>query len=80
MKIGIWANTSKKAFWDMLPNLMVWLREKEQSVYLTTRIHSLLKGDEGYNYNVIQSAEMFRELNLLMSHSEKNGTLTQSAE
>ena len=62
----------------MLPNLMVWLREKEQSVYLTTRIHSLLKGDEGYNFNVIQSAEMFRELNLLLAMGG-DGTILSAA-
>jgi hypothetical protein len=44
VKIGIWANTGKKAFWNMLPDFMAWLKEKEQTVYLTTRIHSMLKG------------------------------------
>ncbi|MFQ6607459.1 MAG: NAD(+)/NADH kinase [Fidelibacterota bacterium] len=78
MKIGIWANTAKEAFWDMLPNLMAWLQEKEQSVFLTTRIHNLLKGKEDYDYSVIQSAEMFRELDLLLAMGG-DGTILSAA-
>jgi NAD+ kinase len=78
VKIGIWANTGKKAFWNMLPDIMAWLKEKEQTVYLTTRIHSMLKGKEDFDYNIIQSAEMFRELDLLLAMGG-DGTILSAA-
>ena len=35
---GIWGNTEKSAFWELLPDIISWTEEKNLEVHLTTRI------------------------------------------
>ena len=37
-KFGIWANTDKNSFWNVLPEIISWSKGKELDCYLTTRI------------------------------------------
>ena len=37
-QVGIWGNTEKPAFWDLLPDIAAWVEKHELDIFLTTRI------------------------------------------
>ena len=39
-KFGVWGNTEKENFWNTLPEILSWSKEKKIEVYLTKRIKS----------------------------------------
>lgn len=78
MKIGIWANTSKEAFWENLPRLMIWLKERGQSVYFTTRVKAYLPAGSNYKFSVIQSADDFNKLDFVLAMGG-DGTILSAA-
>jgi NAD+ kinase len=78
MKIAIWANTQKKVFWELLPQLMVWLKGRGQEIYLTTRIHNDLAHREEYEYSIIHSANDFSKVDFVLAMGG-DGTILSSA-
>ena len=64
---GIWGNTEKPAFWELLPDIISWTEEKNLEVYLTTRIRDNMEDSQTFSYQVIESAEDFFKLDFLLA-------------
>ena len=64
---GIWGNTEKPFFWKLLPDIAAWATERELKIFLTTRIVAKAENKIGFNYNIIESADDFKQLDFLMS-------------
>ena len=47
-QFGIWGNTDKFSFWDVLPKIMSWSKNNGLEVYLTNRI---LNHENGQHLN-----------------------------
>ena len=41
---GIWGNTEKDSFWETLPHILTWSKEKGLTVHLTKHIVGKEKG------------------------------------
>lgn len=78
MKIGIWANTAKEVFWDILPELMDWLKERGHEVFLTTRVEGLWKDKDRYTYSIIHTADEFPKIDFLLAMGG-DGTILSAA-
>lgn len=78
MKIGIWANTAKEVFWDILPELMGWLKERGHEVFLTTRVEGLWKDKDRYTYSIIHTADEFPKIDFLLAMGG-DGTILSAA-
>ena len=78
MKIGIWANTAKKVFWDILPELMDWLKGRGHEVFLTTRVEGLWKDKDQYTYSIIYTADEFPKIDFLLAMGG-DGTILSAA-
>ena len=64
---GIWGNTEKSAFWELLPDIISWTEEKNLEVHLTTRIRDNMEDPQTFSYQVIESAEDFFKLDFLLT-------------
>lgn len=66
-QVGIWGNTEKSAFWDLLPDIAAWVEKHELDIFLTTRI--ITKAEKGldFDYKVIESADDFTQLDFILS-------------
>ena len=64
---GIWGNTEKPAFWELLPDIISWTEEKNLEVHLTTRIRDNMEDPQTFSYQVIESAEDFFKLDFLLA-------------
>ena len=64
---GIWGNTEKSAFWELLPDIISWTEEKNLEVHLTTRIRDNMEDPQIFSYQVIESAEDFFKLDFLLT-------------
>ena len=64
---GIWGNTEKAAFWELLPDIISWTEEKNLEVHLTTRIRDNMEDPQTFSYQVIESAEDFFKLDFLLT-------------
>ena len=64
---GIWGNTEKSAFWELLPDIISWAEEKSLEVHLTTRIRDNMEDPKSFSYQVIESAEDFFKLDFLLA-------------
>ena len=62
---GIWGNTEKKSFWEMLPKILNWAKEKGLEAYITTRIMNHKKG-AGLTQNVINSKDEIGALDFML--------------
>jgi len=62
---GIWGNTEKKSFWEMLPKILNWAKEKGLEAYITTRIMNHKKGAM-LNQNVINSKDEISALDFML--------------
>jgi len=78
MKVGIWANTTKQSFWDLLPELLPWLQDRGQEVYLTQRIDSLWQNKDRHHCSIIESADDFLKLDFLFAMGG-DGTILSAA-
>ena len=63
---GIWGNTDKKSFWDLLPNLLIWAKKNNLEAYITTRIKSHPNAGS-LNNCVIESPNEFKRLDFILS-------------
>ena len=66
-RFGIWGNTEKSAFWELLPDIISWTEEKNLEVHLTTRIRDNMEDPQTFSYQVIESAEDFFKLDFLLT-------------
>ena len=64
---GIWGNTEKPAFWELLPDIISWTEEKNLEVHLTTRIRDNMEDPQAFSYQMIESAEDFFKLDFLLA-------------
>lgn len=78
MRIAIWANTTKKGFWALFPELMSWLTEKQQRVFLTAHIDAMLQDKSAYSYALIKSADDFSNVDFVLSLGG-DGTILSAA-
>ncbi len=77
-QIGIWGNTDKPAFWELLPQITDWVFDNNFRLHLTTRIHSHSLTDIGLDYDVIESADDFNKLDFLLTLGG-DGTILSAA-
>lgn len=64
--LGIWGNTEKPRFWELLPEIAAWAEAHNIKIYLTTRIHNRIKDSKSFNHQIIQSAEDFYKIDFLL--------------
>ena len=50
---GIWGNTDKPRFWELLDPIMIWAAENNLKPFLTTRILDQLPDGFDYEYQTI---------------------------
>ena len=62
---GIWGNTEKDSFWETLPHILNWSKEKGLTVHLTKHIVGKEKGRR-YNQSLIRSKEDITELDFML--------------
>lgn len=77
-RFGIWGNTEKPVFWELLPQIMDWAQAKDLTVYLTTRVRDRLTDNFPFTFQVIESAEDFYQLNFLLALGG-DGTILSAA-
>lgn len=77
-RIGIWGNTEKPRFWELLPEIFHWAETKQLEIYLTLRIIDRLNANHSYSYKVIESAEDFYKLDFLLTLGG-DGTMLSAA-
>lgn len=65
-KFGIWGNTEKESFWNLLPDLLKWSSDNEIEAFVTTRIinHSKAKG---INNLSIENSDQLRDLDFILA-------------
>ncbi|MFQ6676878.1 MAG: NAD(+)/NADH kinase [Fidelibacterota bacterium] len=66
-QIGIWGNTDKPAFWELLPQISDWASKHNIHLHLTTRILSDTQTKFDFDYALIESADDFNKLDLLLA-------------
>jgi|DeeseametaMP2100_FD_k123_185896_2 NAD+ kinase len=66
-RIGIWGNTEKPAFWDLLPSIAHWAEKRNLNIILTTRIIAKAEDKLDFDYSIIESADDFKQLDLILS-------------
>ncbi len=66
-RIGIWGNTEKSAFWDLLPSIANWAKNSELEIFLTTRIIAKVDEKLDFDYSIIEYADDFKQLDFILS-------------
>ncbi|MCH7613513.1 MAG: NAD(+)/NADH kinase [Candidatus Marinimicrobia bacterium] len=77
-QIGIWGNTEKPAFWDILPQITGWASKNNIRLHLTTRIIGNKTNDIDFDYDVIETADDFQKLDFLLALGG-DGTILSAA-
>ncbi len=63
---GIWGNTDKGKFWELLEPILNWANEKKIVPHITTRIQDNLPHKFKNNLNIINSAaDFFPSINIM---------------
>ena len=75
---GIWGNTDKPRFWELLDSIMIWAAENNLKPFLTTRILNQLPDGFDYEYQTIDSAEDFYQTDFLLTLGG-DGTMLSAA-
>ncbi len=76
-KFGVWGNTEKENFWNTLPEILSWSKEKKIEVYLTKRIKSS-KRNTSESPLVINSKDDINDLDFMLALGG-DGTFLSSA-
>ena len=77
-KFGIWGNTDKEKFWDLLNPILNWGDENSLESFITTRIHDKLPGQFSFSPKIIKSADDFNKLDFLIALGG-DGTILSAA-
>ena len=62
---GIWGNTDKPKFWELLEPILKWAEQKKIIPFITTRIKDQLPNSFKYKVQVIESADDFQNIDFL---------------
>jgi len=65
-KFGIWGNTDKSSFWDILPDILSWSKRNGLSVSLTKRIIQNWNKNT-VDFNIIRSKDDFNDLDFMLA-------------
>ena len=76
-KFGVWGNTEKENFWNTLPEILSWSKEKKIEAYLTKRIKSSKK-NTFESPLVINSKDDINDLDFMLALGG-DGTFLSSA-
>ena len=77
-RFGIWGNTDKKVFWDLLVPMLDWSKQKSIEAYITKRIEDSLPNNFSYSPKIIKSADDFNKLDFLIALGG-DGTILSAA-
>ena len=75
---GIWGNTDKPRFWELLDSIMAWAVENKLTPFLTTRVQSQLPETFNHTFRIIESAEDFYQIDFLLTLGG-DGTMLSAA-
>ena len=75
---GIWGNTDKPRFWELLDPILAWANESNLTPYITKRIQKQMEGEPSHPYSVIESAEDFFKTDFLLTLGG-DGTMLSAA-
>jgi len=75
---GIWGNTDKPRFWELLEPILKWAEQKKILPYITTRIKDQLPNNFKYKVEVIESADNFKNIDFLLTLGG-DGTMLSAA-
>ena len=62
-KIGIWGNTEKKTFWNILPKILSWADKSKIQPFITKRIH----GKGLLDLQIINSKNDFNQVDFMLA-------------
>ena len=77
-KFGIWGNTDKEKFWDLLNPILSWGNENSLDPHITTRIYNKSPQKLSFSPKVIKSADEFENLDFLIALGG-DGTILSAA-
>ena len=77
-RFGIWGNTDKEVFWDLLGPMLKWSKQKSIEAYITTRIEDNLPKNFSFSPKIIESADDFHKLDFLIALGG-DGTILSAA-
>ena len=75
---GIWGNTDKPRFWELLDPILAWANEAKLKPFITKRIQEQTQNDLPHSYAVIESAEDFYKIDFLLTLGG-DGTMLSAA-
>ena len=75
---GIWGNTDKPRFWELLEPILKWAEQKKILPHITTRIKDQLPNNFKYKVEVIESADNFKNIDFLLTLGG-DGTMLSAA-
>ena len=64
---GIWGNTDKPRFWELLDPLLKWAEKKKMIPFITTRIKDQLPNSFNDKVQIIESANDFHKIDFLLT-------------
>ena len=76
--IGIWGNTDKPRFWELLDPILAWANKSNITPYITKRIQKQMEDEPSHLYSVIESAEDFFKTDFLLTLGG-DGTMLSAA-
>jgi len=77
-RFGIWGNTDKEVFWDLLGPMLKWSKQKSIEAYITKRIEDNLPKNFSFSPKIIESADDFHKLDFLIALGG-DGTILSAA-
>ena len=75
---GIWGNTDKPKFWELLEPILKWAEQKKIIPFITTRIKNQLPNRFKYKVQLIESADDFQNIDFLLTLGG-DGTMLSAA-
>ena len=75
---GIWGNTDKPRFWELLDPLLKWAEKKKMIPFITTRIKDKLPNSFNDKVQIIESANDFHKIDFLLTLGG-DGTMLSAA-
>ena len=75
---GIWGNTDKPRFWELLDPLLKWAKKKKIIPFITTRIKDQIPNSLNDEVQIIESANDFHKIDFLLTLGG-DGTMLSAA-
>ena len=75
---GIWGNTDKPKFWELLEPILKWAEQKKIIPFITTRIKNQLPNSFKYKVQLIESADDYQNIDFLLTLGG-DGTMLSAA-